>query len=75
MDNLTIFVTFVHEKRVFSHNVIYLKHVITHVTQVSLITFAFIFLFDGVISCIKIMCESHFRYVTRNERILLQLLL
>ena len=32
MDNLTICHTFVHEKKVVSHNLNYLKHVVTHVT-------------------------------------------
>ena len=49
MDNFTLFDTFVHEKRLLSHNFNYLKRIVTHVTQcnystiVSLITLAFIF--------------------------------
>ena len=57
MDNLTLIDTFVHEKRVFSsHNLNYLKDVVTHVTQcivqISLLILDSRFLYDGN-SCIK----------------------
>jgi len=49
MDNLTIFDTFVHEKRVFSHNFNYTKHLgntyyTSCIAHVSLLTLAFLFL-------------------------------
>ena len=47
MYNRKLFDTFVHEKRVFSNNLNYLKHVTRNycIVQVSLITLAFVILF------------------------------
>ena len=50
-----MFDTFIHEKRIFSHN--FTQSHMLHIVyiQVSLITLGFIFLFEGI-SCIKQLC-------------------
>ena len=48
MNTLSIFDTLVHEERVFSHYLYYLKKVVTHVTYIENTTLVFMFLFEGM---------------------------